>query len=134
MRAVDEPGQTSQGERPEAGSGYRPTSHRKSPDGERFHGGKTLSAIDKVYRMANLAKASRKVRANKGVPGVDGQTVAAWRANELAQLRQLHGELYADKYRSKLVRRYYIPKPGSKKMRPFRHTGGKGPYLSASGT
>jgi group II intron reverse transcriptase/maturase len=77
------------------------------------------SVIDKVYRMANLAEASRKVCANKGAPGVDGQTVEAWRAKELAHLRQLHGELYADKYRSKHVRRHYIPKPGSKKMRPL---------------
>ena len=75
------------------------------------------SVIDKVYRMANLAKASRKVCANKGAPGVDGQTVDAWRAKELAHLRQLHSELYADRYRSKHVRRQYIPKPGSKKMR-----------------
>ena len=77
------------------------------------------SVIDKVYRMANLVKASRKVCGNKGAPGVDGQTVGAWRANEEAQLRQLHGELYADKYRCKHVRRQYIPKPGSKKMRPL---------------
>ncbi len=33
----------------------------------------------------------------------------AWRAKELAQLRQLHGELYADRYHSKHVRRQYIP-------------------------
>lgn len=43
----------------------------------------------------------------------------AWQANEEKQLHQLHGELYADKYRSKDVRRQYIPKPGSKKKRPL---------------
>ncbi|MCL4515725.1 MAG: group II intron reverse transcriptase/maturase [Firmicutes bacterium] len=77
------------------------------------------SVIDKVYRMANLEKASRKVCANKGAPGVDKVTVAAWQAKEGTHLRQLHGKLYADNYRSKHVRRKYIAKQGSKKMRPL---------------
>lgn len=77
------------------------------------------SVIDKVYRIANLARASAKVCANKGAPGVDKVTVEAWKANEMTQLRQLHGALYADTYRSKPVRRVYIPKPGTKKQRPL---------------
>ncbi|MEW6114813.1 MAG: group II intron reverse transcriptase/maturase [Thermodesulfobacteriota bacterium] len=77
------------------------------------------SVIDKVYRMANLEKASAKVCANKGAPGVDEVTVEAWKASEWAQLCQLHGALYADTYRSRPVRRVYIPKPGSKKQRPL---------------
>lgn len=77
------------------------------------------SVIDKVYRLRNLAQASRKVCANGGAPGVDKQTVKSWSANEEANLRQLHGELYADAYRSKEVLRQYIPKLGSKKMRPL---------------
>ncbi len=43
----------------------------------------------------------------------------AWRAKEEANLRQLHGELYADTYRSQPVRRVYIPKPGTNKQRPL---------------
>lgn len=77
------------------------------------------SVIDKVYRMANLVKASAKVCANKGAAGVDKVTVEAWRAKEAANLRQLHGELYADTYRSQPVRRVYIPKPGTNKQRPL---------------
>ncbi len=77
------------------------------------------SVIDKVYRMANLVEASRKVCANKGAPGVDKVTVTVWQAKEATYLRQLHGELYADNYRSKHVRWKYIPKRGSKKMRPL---------------
>lgn len=69
--------------------------------------------------MANLARASAKVCANKGAPGVDEVRVEAWKANEMAQLRQLHGALYANTYRSKPVRRVYIPKPGTKKQRPL---------------
>lgn len=69
--------------------------------------------------MANLVRASAKVCANKGAPGVDEVRVEAWKANEMAQLRQLHGALYANTYRSKPVRRVYIPKPGTKKQRPL---------------
>jgi len=77
------------------------------------------SVIDKVYRMANLIKASAKVCANKGAAGVDKVTVKAWRAKEVVHLRHLHGELYADTYRSQPVRRVYIPKPGTDKQRPL---------------
>jgi len=77
------------------------------------------SVIDKVYRRANLERASAKVCANKGAAGVDRVTVRAWRAREEAHLRQLHGELYADTYRSQPVRRVYIPKPGTNKQRPL---------------
>ena len=77
------------------------------------------SIIDKVYRMANLKAASEKVCGNKGAPGTDGVTVAIWKAKEEANLRQLHGQLYAGTYRSKSVRRKLIPKPGSKKLRPL---------------
>jgi len=52
------------------------------------------SVIDKVYRMANLAKASAKVCANKGAAGIDRVTVETWQAKETAHLRQLHGKLY----------------------------------------
>ena len=65
--------------------------------------------------MANLKKASDKITANKGVPGVDKVTIKAWKANETVQLRHLHGALYADTYRSKPVWRVYIPKPGTKR-------------------
>jgi group II intron reverse transcriptase/maturase len=77
------------------------------------------SVIDKVYRMANLVKASAKVCANKGAAGVDKVTVESWQAKEMVHLRQLHGELYSDTYRSQPVRRVYIPKPGSDKQRPL---------------
>ena len=50
--------------------------------------------------MANLRKAGAKVCANKKAAGVDKVTVERWRAKEEAHLRQLHGRLYADTYRS----------------------------------
>lgn len=112
-------GQTSAGKRPESACRYR-----IAVTGSRTERGLRMvkplhSVIDKVYRMANLVKASIKVLANKGASGVDKVTIQAWKANEDAQLRQLHGVLYADTYRSKPVRRVYIPKPGTKKQRPL---------------
>ena len=77
------------------------------------------SVIDKVYRMANLEKASARVCAKKGAAGIDKVTVETWRAKEAAQLRQLHGKLYKATYRSQPVRRVYIPKPGTNKKRPL---------------
>jgi RNA-directed DNA polymerase len=36
---------------------------------------KWYSLIDKVYRPDNLGRAERAVYANKGAPGIDGETV-----------------------------------------------------------
>lgn len=116
---TDGPGQTSTGKRPEPVSRYRTVMI-----GSRTEKGTSMikplhSVIDKVYRMANLTKASAKVCANKGAAGVDKVTVETWRAKETAHLRQLHGELYADTYCSQPVRRVYINKPGTNKQRPL---------------
>jgi len=113
------PGQTSSGKRPEPAGRYRTVI-----TGSRTKKGKSMikplhSLIDKIYRMANLVKASAKVCANKGAAGADKVTVEAWRTKETANLRQLHGELYTDTYHSQPVRRVYIPKPGTKKQRPL---------------
>ena len=117
--ATDGPGQTSSGKRPEPASRYRIV-----VTGSRTEKGASMikplhSVIDKVYRMGNLVKASAKVCANKGAAGVDKVTVETWRVKEAAHLRQLHGELYADTYRSQPVRRVYIRKPGTNKQRPL---------------
>ena len=37
---------------------------------------KWYSLIDKVWRLDNLREAYKKVRSNKGAPGIDGETVA----------------------------------------------------------
>ena len=67
---------------------------------------------DKVYRMDVLRQAYACCRANRGAPGVDGQTfddievygVERW-LEELAQ------DLREGTYRPKAVRRVYLPKP-----------------------
>src|SRR5512144_3221 len=67
---------------------------------------------DKVYRLDVLRQAYACCRANRGAPGVDGQTfddievygVERW-LEELAQ------DLREGTYRPKAVRRVYLPKP-----------------------
>ncbi|WP_242868788.1 group II intron reverse transcriptase/maturase, partial [Desulfotomaculum copahuensis] len=77
---------------------------------------KWYSLIDKVYRMDNLEKAYRAVRANKGAPGIDGETVEAYGRNLKERLGQLHHELKTGKYEPQPVLRVEIPKPdGSKR-------------------
>ena len=77
---------------------------------------KWYSLIDKVYRLDNLERAYRAVRANKGAPGVDGETVEAFGQNLKEKLRQLHHELKNGTYEPQSVLRVEIPKAdGSKR-------------------
>jgi len=69
------------------------------------------SLIDKVYRPRNLELAWAAVRANKGAPGVDQQTIEQFEARKDLELLQLHTELKDDRYRPLPVRRVMIPKP-----------------------
>jgi len=77
---------------------------------------KWYSLIDKVYRLDNLERAYRAVRANKGAPGVDSETVEAFGQNLEERLRQLHHELKTGTYEPQPVLRVEIPKAdGSKR-------------------
>jgi len=73
---------------------------------------KWYSLYDKVYALPNLRAAWKRVRANKGAPGCDGQTVEQFGANEEANLERLHQSLREKKYRPQRVRRVEIPKSG----------------------
>jgi RNA-directed DNA polymerase len=77
------------------------------------------SVIDKVFNWNNLKSASRKVVKNKGSAGVDGMSVKRWQEKEESHLQELKWRLMKDSYRSKPVKRCYIPKPGSTKKRPL---------------
>ena len=77
---------------------------------------KWYSLIDKVYRPENLEKAHRAVRANKGAPGIDGETVEVFGQHPEERLNQLYHELKKGTYEPKPVPRVEIPKPdGSKR-------------------
>lgn len=77
---------------------------------------KWYSLIDKVYNKKNLYNSYKSVRANKGAPGIDGVTVAAYGINLEEEIDKLHHELKTGTYEPKPVLRVQIPKPdGSKR-------------------
>ena len=82
-------------------------------------GGKWYGLMDKVYAGRNLQAAFGAVWRNDGSPGVDGQTVRQFEAQQEAQLTRLGEQLRSGSYRPQPVRRHYIPKPGSREKRPL---------------
>lgn len=71
---------------------------------------KWYSLIDKVYRIENLEKAYRAVKANNGAPGIDGVTVKAYGECLEEGLQQLHHELKTGTYEPQPVLRVMISK------------------------
>jgi RNA-directed DNA polymerase len=82
-------------------------------------GGKWYALMDKVYATANLKSAFAKVKANDGAAGVDHVTVREFDRRWEANLDYLQGQLRDGSYRPQAVRRTWIPKPGSREMRPL---------------
>lgn len=81
-------------------------------------GGKWFSLIDKVYRPATLQAAWRKVAANAGAAGVDGQSVERFAAGAGAYLDELKQALESGAYQPQPVKRVEIPK-GAGEFRPL---------------
>ena len=80
----------------------------KAEPGYRFY-----LLYDKVHRADILRHAYEQVRANKGVPGVDGVSCAAIEAAGLESwLAGIETELRTKAYQPQPVRRVLIPKPG----------------------
>ena len=76
---------------------------------------------DKIYREDVLWVAWRRVRSNKGAPGIDGQSIEY--IEEVigveAFLEEIRDELHAKRYRPQAVRRCWIDKPGKPEKRPL---------------
>ncbi|TEB05935.1 Group II intron-encoded protein LtrA [Pelotomaculum schinkii] len=79
---------------------------------------KWYSLRDKVYQMENLRKSFQAVKANKGAPGMDGETIEAFEAGLSENLQKLHEELKTGTYQPQPVRRTYIEKE-DKSLRPL---------------
>jgi RNA-directed DNA polymerase len=86
--------------------------------GNGVKGGKWFSLIDKVYAPATLSVAWAKVRANKGVAGVDGQSIERFAARQDDYLAELSAALRAGTYHPQAVKRVDIPK-GDGRTRPL---------------
>ena len=77
-------------------------------------GGKWFSLIDKVWKLDNLYRAFKSVKANKGAAGVDKQSIANYESNLEENLQWLSQQLEKGTYKSKPIRRCHIEKPGRK--------------------
>jgi RNA-directed DNA polymerase len=86
---------------------------------DKVKGGKWHTLIDKVYRKLNLFCSAEKVLGKKGAAGVDRQTVENFAEHQRQELQHLHQQLRDGSYRPALVRRSWIPKPGSSEKRPL---------------
>jgi RNA-directed DNA polymerase len=82
-------------------------------------GGKWYSLMDKVWKMENLQSAARQVRSNQGAAGVDGLSCEAYFREGPARLERLQGKLKTGSYQPAPVKRVWIPKLGSKELRPL---------------
>jgi RNA-directed DNA polymerase len=80
----------------------------KEEPGYRFY-----SLYDKIHRPDILEFAYRSARANRGAPGVDGESFEKIESRGLENwLNALREDLHSRRYQPDAVRRVYIPKPG----------------------
>ncbi len=82
-------------------------------------GGKWFSLMDKVWKRENLQSALRRVVENKGAAGVDGQKAEPYLRESPRRLEQVQEMLRKGQYTPQPVKRVWIPKLGSKELRPL---------------
>jgi len=73
--------------------------------------------LEAVLASDNLARAWKRVKSNKGAPGIDGVTVQDWPAHAREHWPALREQIEQGRYRPQAVRRVEIPKPdGGKRL------------------
>ena len=82
-------------------------------------GGKWFSLIDKVWKLENLQSALKSVVRNRGAAGVDGETAEQYLRRSPHRLEQVQVLLKTGQYTPRPVKRVWIPKLGSKDLRPL---------------
>jgi len=82
-------------------------------------GNKWYSLMDKVWKRENLQSAVAKVVRNKSPHKPDGQRCHRYAAQKDWRLPALQDQLRTGEYQPQPVRRVWIPKLGSKELRPL---------------
>ena len=67
--------------------------------------------LERVLARENLQRALKRVRQNKGAPGIDGMSVDALPEHLKQHWPQIKADILAGRYRPQPVRRVEIPKP-----------------------
>ena len=82
-------------------------------------GGTWFSLIDKVWKMENLQSAVKKVAQGKSEKKADGRKCRRYAERSQRRLPSLQEELKNGEYQPQAVERVWIPKLGSKELRPL---------------
>jgi RNA-directed DNA polymerase len=75
--------------------------------------------MDKVWKMANLQRAVQKVARGKSKKKADGRKCRSYAEQSAQRLPALQAQLQSGRYQPKPVQRIWIPKLGSKELRPL---------------
>ena len=75
----------------------------------------TTQLLEDVLASDNLARAWKRVKANKGAPGIDGMTIEDFPAHARAHWPAVREQISEGRYQPQAVRRVEIPKPGGGK-------------------
>ena len=78
-----------------------------------------MELIDRILSVQNFDEAIKEVAKNKGAPGIDGMTVGELQGYFNVHGREIREQIRDRKYKPQPVRRVYIPKPNSDKLRPL---------------
>ena len=73
--------------------------------------------FERILETYNLKAAFKRVKANKGAPGIDGITIEEYEQNLEEELKQLKEEVQSWSYKPTPVKRVEIPKPNGKGTR-----------------
>lgn len=82
-------------------------------------GGKWYSLMDKVWKLANMQRAVEKVARGKSGKKADGKKCRRYAEQSAQRLPTLQAKLQSGQYQPKPVQRIWIPKLGSKELRPL---------------
>lgn len=81
-----------------------PVAPRESPP-------RVTDLMERIVSSANMLRALKRVRSNKGVAGIDGMTVDELSAYLMTELPTIQASLLNGRYQPKPVKRVDIPKP-----------------------